>query len=65
MTSFRLLRFPPGIAEIYFVSFIPFRVRPLDLGAIVFFSGVIILLASWLPARSAARVNVAEALRYE
>ena len=65
MTAFRLLRFPPGVAEIYFVSYIPFRVRPLDLAAIVGFSALVILLASWLPARRAGRVDIAEALRYE
>jgi lipoprotein-releasing system permease protein len=65
MTTFRLLRFPPGVAEIYFVSFIPFRVRPVDLAAIVGFSAVVILLASWLPARRAGRIDIAEALRYE
>ena len=65
MTAFRLLRFPPAVAEIYFVSYIPFLVRPLDLGAIVGFSVLVILLASWLPARRAGRVDIAEALRYE
>jgi lipoprotein-releasing system permease protein len=65
MTSFRLLRFPPGVAEIYFVSYIPFLVRPLDLAAIVAFAGAVILAASWVPARRAGRVNIAEALRYE
>jgi len=65
MTTFRLLRFPPGVAEIYFISFIPFRVRPVDLAAIVGFSAVVILVASWLPARRAGRIDIAEALRYE
>lgn len=65
MTEFRLLRFPPGVAEIYFVSFIPFKVRPIDLAAIVGFSAVVILLASWVPARRAGRIDIAEALRYE
>lgn len=65
MTTFRLLRFPPGVAEIYFVSFIPFRVRPVDLASIVGFSAVVILLASWIPARRAGRIDIAEALRYE
>ncbi|MGE5275372.1 MAG: ABC transporter permease [Acidobacteriota bacterium] len=64
-TAFRLLRFPPGVAEIYFVSYIPFLVLPLDLAVIVIFSGITILLASWVPARRAARVDIAEALRYE
>jgi lipoprotein-releasing system permease protein len=64
-TAFRLLRFPPGVAEIYFVSYIPFLVRPLDLAAIVAFAAAAILLASWVPAYRAARVDIAEALRYE
>lgn len=64
-TVFRLLSFPPGVAEIYFVSYIPFLVRFLDLAAIVGFSVLAILLASWVPARRAARVNIADALRYE
>jgi lipoprotein-releasing system permease protein len=64
-TTFRLLSFPPGVAQIYFVSFIPFVVRARDIGAIVVFSGLAILSASWLPAWRAARVNIAEALRYE
>jgi lipoprotein-releasing system permease protein len=64
-TRFRLLSFPAGVAEIYFVSFIPFLVRIRDLAAIVLFAAVSILLASWVPARRAARLDVAEALRYE
>jgi lipoprotein-releasing system permease protein len=64
-TSFRLLSFPPGVAEIYFVSFIPFLVRLSDVAAIVGFAVLAILLASWVPARRAARVNISDALRYE
>jgi lipoprotein-releasing system permease protein len=64
-TQFRLLSFPPGVAEIYFVSFIPFLVRGIDLAAIVAFAGLAILAASWLPARRAASTDIAEALRYE
>ena len=64
-TRFRLLSFPPGVAEIYFVSYIPFLVRVQDLVAIVLFSAAAIVLASWVPARRAARMDVAEALRYE
>ncbi len=64
-TTFRLLSFPPGVAEIYFVSYIPFLVRAVDVAAIVGFSALAILLASWVPARRAAAVDIAEALRYE
>jgi len=65
LTATRFLSFPPGVAEIYFVSFIPFRVRAIDLGAIVVVSTLVIVLAAWLPARRAARLDIAEALRYE
>lgn len=64
-TTFKLLSFPPGVAEIYFVSFIPFSVRGIDVAAIVLFAALAILVASWLPARRAARIDIAEALRYE
>ena len=64
-TRFRLLSFPPGVAEIYFVSFIPFLVRATDVAAIVGFAALAILLASWVPARRAGRIDIAEALRYE
>jgi lipoprotein-releasing system permease protein len=65
LTHFRLVRFPPEVAEIYFVSFVPFSVRGQDLAAIAAFSIAIIAAASFLPARRAARIDVAEALRYE
>ncbi|MEO8430366.1 MAG: ABC transporter permease [Acidobacteriota bacterium] len=64
-TRFRLLSFPPGVAEIYFVSFIPFLVRASDIAAIVGFAALAIFVASWIPARRAGRVDIAEALRYE
>lgn len=65
MTRFRLLSFPPGVAEIYFVSYIPFLVRIKDIAAIVGFAAIAILLASWVPARRASRIDIADALRYE
>ena len=65
MTQFRLLSFPPGVAEIYFVSYIPFLVRIQDIAAIVGFAALAILAASWVPARRASRIDIADALRYE
>jgi lipoprotein-releasing system permease protein len=64
-TRFRLLSFPAGVAEIYFVSYIPFLVRLRDIAAIVGFAALAILAASWIPARRAASTNIADALRYE
>jgi ABC-type lipoprotein release transport system permease subunit len=40
-------------------------VRIRDLAAIVLFSAAAILIASWVPARRAGRLDVADALRYE
>ncbi|HET7453667.1 MAG TPA: ABC transporter permease, partial [Thermoanaerobaculia bacterium] len=62
LTRFRLVRFPPDVAEIYFVSFVPFVVRLRDVAAIALFSAAVIAAAAWFPARRAARVEVAEAL---
>lgn len=64
-TRFRLLSFPPGVAEIYFLSFVPFWVRARDLALIVVFAAIAILAASWVPARRATRIDIADALRYE
>jgi lipoprotein-releasing system permease protein len=65
MTQFRLLSFPQGVAEIYFVSYIPFLVRLGDLARIVSFAALAIFLASWVPARRASHIDIADALRYE
>jgi len=65
LTRYRLVHFPPDVAEIYFVSFVPFEVRVRDLAAIAVFSLAVIAAASFFPARRAARLNIADALRYE
>jgi lipoprotein-releasing system permease protein len=65
MTRFRLVSFPPEVAEIYFISFVPFLVRARDLAAITIFALAVILTASYFPARRASRLSIAEALRYE
>jgi lipoprotein-releasing system permease protein len=65
LTRYRLVHFPPDVAEIYFVSFVPFEVRARDLAVIAVFSLAVIAAASFFPARRAARLNIADALRYE
>jgi ABC-type lipoprotein release transport system permease subunit len=36
-----------------------------DIATIVGFAAIVILLASWWPARRASRIDIADALRYE
>jgi lipoprotein-releasing system permease protein len=65
LTRFELIRFDPEVAEIYFVSSVPFRVALVDTVAIAIFSLLVTGLACIPPARRAARVAAASALRYE
>ena len=63
LTTFRLIRFDPEVAAIYFIDSVPFRVEPTDLLAIIGFALAITLLACLIPAWRAARVHPSEALR--
>ena len=65
ITTFELVSFPAEIAEVYFVSSIPFVTRPTDLSIIALFSIAVAFLATIVPAARAARLNPVEALRYE
>ena len=65
LTRYELIRFGPEVAEVYFLSSVSFQVRWLDLAAIVGFTLTVTALACWLPARRAATVRPAAALRYE
>jgi len=65
VTRFELVSFPPEIAEVYFVSSIPFITRVSDLAVIAVFAITVSFVATLIPAARAARLNPVEALRHE
>jgi lipoprotein-releasing system permease protein len=51
--------------DIYMVSYMPFTVRPIDLVMVVSAAMIICFVATLYPSRQAARLDPAQALRYE
>jgi lipoprotein-releasing system permease protein len=65
ITRFQLVSFPPDIAEVYFVSSIPFITRGSDLAIISAFAVIVSFLATIVPSMRAARLKPVESLRHE
>jgi lipoprotein-releasing system permease protein len=60
--TFELIKVPQ---EIYQIPFVPFRIQPLDLLAIVGITLLISFLSTLFPAHRASRVDPVDALKYE
>lgn len=65
ITRYKLISFGPEIAEVYFVTSIPFITRVRDLVVIAAFSTIVCYLATIIPSMRAARLDPVEALRSE
>jgi lipoprotein-releasing system permease protein len=62
LDRFRLVTLPP---DVYFLPYVPFHIRPLDVAAVVAATFLASFLATLYPAWRAAKLDPSEALRYE
>ena len=62
LTRYKLIKVP---ADVYQVSYMPFRVLPLDLVLVVLGAIAICFVATLYPSRQAAKLDPVQALRYE
>ena len=62
LDRYRLIRVPE---DVYQISYVPFRLLPWDAAFVVVGAVLVCFLATLHPARGAARLDPAEALRYE
>src|SRR5260221_1620424 len=62
MDHYRLLRIPE---DVYQISYVPFRLLPFDAAEVILGALLVCFLATIQPALGAARLDPAQALRYE
>ena len=62
LDRYKLIHVPQ---DVYQIAYVPFRLLPLDAGVVVLGALLTCFLATLHPARGAARIDPAEALRYE
>ena len=62
LDTYRVITIP---SDVYQVSYLPFRLLPGDLASVVIGAVVVCFLATLYPSRQAARLDPAQALRYE
>ena len=62
LDHYKLIRVP---VDVYQISYVPFKLLPLDAATVIVGAVLICFLATIHPARGAARLDPAEALRYE
>jgi len=62
LDAYRVIRVP---VDVYQISYVPFKLLPADAATVIVGAVLICFLATIHPARGAARLDPAEALRYE
>jgi lipoprotein-releasing system permease protein len=62
LTRYKLIRVP---VDVYQVSYVPFRVLPMEFALVIVAAVLVCFIATIYPARQAAKLDPVQALRYE